>query len=151
MRGLDTSCRRCTALLKADTGDLDGAIAIARATLNELTNSGEMLIRAAASAALVATLLMRGNDTDVHEAEGAIDRLAAARPTTDWLSAKSGCCGCERYSRKRAVTKLPTASIGTATAPWRHRLASKGISRGPRRCHDGGYAVGSGDVSVHRY
>ena len=66
-----------TALLKADTGDLDDAIAIARATVNELTNSGEMLIRGAASAALVAALLMRGNDTDVHEAEAAIERLAA--------------------------------------------------------------------------
>ena len=66
-----------TALLKADTGDLDDAIAIARATLNELTNSGEMLIRGAASAALVAALLMRGNDTDVDEAEAAIERLAA--------------------------------------------------------------------------
>ena len=66
-----------TALLKADTGDLDDAIAIARATLNELTNSGEMLIRGAASAALVVALLMRANDTDVHEAEAAIERLAA--------------------------------------------------------------------------
>ena len=66
-----------TALLKADTGDLDDAIAIARATLNELTNSGEMIMRGAASAALVAALLRRGNDTDVHEAEAAIERLAA--------------------------------------------------------------------------
>jgi adenylate cyclase len=65
-----------TALLKAETGDLDEAIAIARATVNELTNSGEMVIRGAASAALVAALLMRGNDTDVHEAEAVVDRLA---------------------------------------------------------------------------
>jgi hypothetical protein len=66
-----------TALLRADTGDLDEAIAIARATVNDLTNSGEMVIRGAASAALVAALLMRGNDTDVHEAEAVVDRLAA--------------------------------------------------------------------------
>ena len=45
----------------------------------------------------------------------------------------------------------PTATIGIATAPWRHRLASKGIWRGPRRCHDGGCSFGGGDVSVHRY
>ena len=69
-----------TALLKADTGDLDDAIAIARATVNELTNSGEMLLRAAASAALVAPLLMRGNDTDVHEARSG-GRPLAAVPT----------------------------------------------------------------------
>jgi adenylate cyclase len=67
-----------TALMRADTGDVDDAIAIARATVNELTDSGEMLIRGAASAALVATLLMRGNDTDMDEAQAEIDRLAAA-------------------------------------------------------------------------
>jgi adenylate cyclase len=67
-----------TALLKADTGNLDEAIAIARATVNELTDSGEMVIRGAASAGLVAALLKRGNDTDVHEAEAVVDRLAAA-------------------------------------------------------------------------
>lgn len=33
---------------EADTGDRDEAIAIARATVNELTNSGEMVIRGAA-------------------------------------------------------------------------------------------------------
>jgi adenylate cyclase len=66
-----------TALLKADTGDHDDAIAIARATVKELTNSGEMVIRGAASAALVAALVKRGNDTDVHEAEAVVDRLAA--------------------------------------------------------------------------
>src|ERR1700751_536509 len=30
---------------------------------------------------------------------------------------------------------------GTATATWRKRLASKGISREPRRCPDGGRSV----------
>lgn len=63
--------------LKADTGDLDDAIAIARATMNELTDSGEMLMRGAATAALVAALLMRGNESDVQEADEAVDRLAA--------------------------------------------------------------------------
>src|SRR4029077_12291239 len=48
-------------------------------------------------------------------------------------------------------TKLGTAIIGIATATWRHRSATTGISPGPRRCHDGGCSVGGGDVSVHRY
>jgi adenylate cyclase len=65
------------AQLKADAGDVDGAIAIARATVNELTDSGEMLVRGAASAALVSALLLRGDDTDMAEARAAIDRLAA--------------------------------------------------------------------------
>jgi adenylate cyclase len=67
-----------TAQLKAGTGDVDDAIAIARATVHELTDSGEMLIRGAASATLVAALLRRGNDTDMDEAQAEIDRLAAA-------------------------------------------------------------------------
>jgi adenylate cyclase len=67
-----------TAQFKADTGDLDDAIAIAQATVKELTNSGEILIRGAASAALVTALLMRGHDTDVREAEAVVDQLAGA-------------------------------------------------------------------------
>ena len=117
-----------TALLKADTGNLDDAVAIAQATVNELTNSGEMILRAAASAALVAPLLMRANGTDVHEAQAVVDRLAAV-PTEPgfvvndiWLL-----LGYARCWPTLRVTKPPTATIGTATAPWRHRLASRGI------------------------
>jgi adenylate cyclase len=65
------------AQLKADAGDVDEAIAIARATVDELSDTGEMLMRGAASAALVSALLSRGNDTDGDEAQVAIDRLAA--------------------------------------------------------------------------
>ena len=36
----------------------------------------------------------------------------------------------------RRATTLPTATIGIATATWRQRLASRGTSRGPRRCRD---------------
>ncbi len=65
------------AQLKAETGDVDEAIGIARATATELTESGEMLLRGAAVAALVAALCLRCSDTDVDEAQAAIDRLAA--------------------------------------------------------------------------
>jgi hypothetical protein len=37
----------------------------------------------------------------------------------------------------------PTASIGIAIAPWRHRLASRATSPGPRRCHDDGRGAAS--------
>jgi hypothetical protein len=66
-----------TALLKAEAGELDGAIAIGQATVNELTDSGEIVIRGAAVAALVTALLMRGSDADVDQAEAMVDRLAA--------------------------------------------------------------------------
>ena len=66
------------AQLQTEAGHLDDAIALARATVNELTDSGEMLVRGAASVALVTALLVRGNDTDMDEVHAAIDRLAAA-------------------------------------------------------------------------
>ena len=50
--------------MKANTWDFDDAIAIARPTVNELTNSSEMLILGATTAALVAALLSRGRGTD---------------------------------------------------------------------------------------
>ncbi|WP_459972942.1 ATP-binding protein [Mycobacterium sp. MUNTM1] len=63
--------------LKAETGDLDDAIALGRATVDELISSGEMVLRGAAIAALVTALLMRGGDGDVREAETTVDRLSA--------------------------------------------------------------------------
>ena len=139
-----------TALLKADTGDLDDAIAIARATLNELTNSGEMLIRGAASAALVAALLMRGNDTDVDEAEAAIERLAAA-PT------EPGFVLHEIHLMRMRALLARAHGDEAAYRDYRDRyrdmatsLGFEGHMRGPRRCHDGGCSFGGGDVSVHR-
>jgi adenylate cyclase len=62
--------------MKADTGDLDDAVSIARANLNVLTNSGEMVVRGAASTALVTALLRRGHDDDMDEAQAVVDRLA---------------------------------------------------------------------------
>ena len=52
------------AQMKANTRDFDDAIAIARATVDELTNSSEMLILGATTATLVAALLSRGRGTD---------------------------------------------------------------------------------------
>lgn len=65
------------AQLKAESGSVDEAIAVARATVDELTDSGEMLLRGAASEALVSALVLRRNESDLHEARAAIDRLAA--------------------------------------------------------------------------
>jgi adenylate cyclase len=59
------------------TGDFDRAIELSRAAVEEVDASGEMGSRAAATAALVEALLRRGDHTDLHEAQAAIDRLAA--------------------------------------------------------------------------
>src|SRR5271154_7365276 len=55
-----------------------------------------------------------------------------------WRYARFGCCGCGLYWHEPMATTPPIATIGIATATWRERLASKDISRGPRRCPDGG-------------
>jgi len=68
-----------TAQMKVDSGDVEGAIAIARTTVVELTSSGEMILRGAASAALVTALLRRGDDGDIDEARKVIDQLASVQ------------------------------------------------------------------------
>ena len=42
------------------------------------------------------------------------------------------------------------ATVGIGTVPWRHRSASRDISRGPRRCHDGGQSEGLPTLSRKR-
>ena len=102
------------------------------------------------TAALVESL-RRGSDTDMQEAEAAIERLAAV-PTDpgSWLYATSGCCGCGLSWRGLTAMTRPMQASAIATATWRKRLASRDILRGPRRCHDGGCPFGGGDVFVHR-
>jgi hypothetical protein len=63
--------------LTAEGGDVQGAIENARRIVDQLFENGEMLTRGAATAALVESLLRRGSDTDLQEAAGAIERLAA--------------------------------------------------------------------------
>jgi hypothetical protein len=46
----------------------------------------------------------------------------------------------------KADQRPATWTTGTATARWRHPLASKGIWSGPTRCHDGG---GSSERLAH--
>ena len=62
---------------KARTGDLDGAIELARAVVDDEFETGEMTFRGPATTVLVESLLRRGTDADVHEANGAVERLAS--------------------------------------------------------------------------
>jgi adenylate cyclase len=66
-----------TALRKAQHGDVDGAIKLARAALDNLVASGDMLFRGLATTTLVEALLGRGTQGDIAEAHAAIDTLAA--------------------------------------------------------------------------
>jgi adenylate cyclase len=69
----DTQIAECI----AHTGDLDGAIEIADATVRHLFDSDEVFFRGPASMVLVESLLRRGTKQDLPEAQAAIDRLAA--------------------------------------------------------------------------
>jgi adenylate cyclase len=61
----------------AELGDIDGAIALARTVVDSLLGSGEALWTGLATAVLVESLLHRGSDADLRDAQVAIKRLAA--------------------------------------------------------------------------
>jgi adenylate cyclase len=63
---------------KARTGDLDGAIDMARSVFDGDFETGETMWRWLATTVLVESLLDRRADGDVQEAQAAIDRFAAA-------------------------------------------------------------------------
>jgi adenylate cyclase len=62
---------------KARLGDVDGAIELARKTVDFLYSVGDVLTRGPAVTTLVESLLARGDTPDVAEAEAAVDRLAS--------------------------------------------------------------------------
>ena len=71
---------------RARRGDRDEAIPLMRVVVDDLFREGRLLLwGVAATGVLVETLLDRGADGDVAEAEAAIDRLAAA-PADDGLA-----------------------------------------------------------------
>ncbi|MDT5177260.1 MAG: hypothetical protein QOJ95_1458, partial [Mycobacterium sp.] len=78
---LTMTLRRLTDLefarAKLRSGDLDGAVALARQVLAEQFATGEKIFRGPATTVLGEALLRRGTKYDIDEAQGAIDRLAA--------------------------------------------------------------------------
>jgi class 3 adenylate cyclase len=73
---------------RARGGDRDDAISLMRAAVDDLFREGQLLAWGAqATGVLVETILNRGADADVAEAEAAIERLAAA-PTDDSLAVR---------------------------------------------------------------
>jgi hypothetical protein len=73
-----------TARERARCGDRDGAIPLLREAVDDLFHGGHLLSCISATAVLVETLLDRGTDGDVADAEAAIERLAVA-PADDEL------------------------------------------------------------------
>ena len=61
----------------ARKGDLNRAIELSRGALGDMFERGAMFLRGVAATVLVESLLDRGTDDDVREAQATIDRLAA--------------------------------------------------------------------------
>jgi adenylate cyclase len=78
---LTTTLRRLSELVLASeklrSGDLDGAVALARQDLDEQYATNEMIFRGLATSVLAEALILRGNGADVDEAQKTVDRLAA--------------------------------------------------------------------------
>ncbi len=71
---------------RARRGDRDGAIPLMRAAVDDLVREGQLLSWGIpATGVLVETLLERGTENDIAEAEAAIERLAAA-PADDGVA-----------------------------------------------------------------
>ena len=135
---------------RARRGDREGALPLLRSAVDGMFNTGHLGPFIPGTGVLVETLLARGGEDDVREAEAAIDRLASVR-FDDHLAVRDIWLARLQMMMARAHgDEVPIGTIGIATAPWRHRWASRGTWSGPRRCHDGGRAFGGGDVSVHR-
>jgi adenylate cyclase len=67
------------ARFRADQGDIDGAVTLAQATLDEQFATGEMVSRGAATTVLVEALLRRRTLADLDSARSVLDRLEAVR------------------------------------------------------------------------
>ena len=83
---------------------------------------------------LVQTLLDRGTDADVAEAEAAIERLAAAPAEEGLVIRDIWLLRLRALLSKAHGDDVAYRDFGIAIAPWRYRLASKDTSPGPRRC-----------------
>ena len=111
----------CAAREPARCGDRDGAIPQMRAAVDDLFRADSSGYGIPATGFLVETLLDRGTDDDVAEAEAAIERLAAAPADEGLVIREIWLLRLRALRPGRAGTRLPTATIGIATAQWRHR------------------------------
>ena len=81
---------------RARRGDRDAAIAVMRQAVDELHQAGRPFFGVWGTGVLVETLLERGAEGDLAEAQEAIDRLANLPADEGRRCATSRCCGCAR-------------------------------------------------------
>ena len=95
---------------RARRGDRDAAIPVMRKAVDELHQAGRLGYGVWGTGVLVETLLERGAEGDLAEAQEAIDRLANLPADEVRRCARSRCCGCARCWPGPAATTLPTGT-----------------------------------------
>ena len=129
---------------QARRGDLDGSIPVLRAAADELFDAGQLAWCIPPTRLFVETLLTRGGEADLQEAQTAIERLAAA-PNHEMVDREilllrlrallAGARGDEAAQRKfdrqhRAMaTKLGRLGHMAMADSWTIRTAAAGASR----------------------
>jgi class 3 adenylate cyclase len=129
---------------QARRGDLDGAIAALRAAVDDLFDAGQFAWSIPPTGMFVETLLSRGGEADLKEAQTAIERLAAA-PNHDMVDREiyllrlrallAGARGDEAAHRdllqqhRAMATKLGRLGHMAMSDSWTLRAAAAGASR----------------------
>ena len=137
---------------RARRGDRDDAIPLMRAAVDHLFREGQLLAWGIpATGVLVETLLDRGAEGDVAEAEAAIERLATA-PADEglvireiWLLRLRALLA-RAHGDATAYARFPGSLPRHGENAWLRRAYRVGRAR----CHDGGRPLWGCDVSVHR-
>jgi adenylate cyclase len=105
---------------KAALGDLDGAVQQLRTITDEVFKTRHLGNADVAAEALVETLLERGCDGDLAEAEAAIDRMEICRLIFVGRHAISRCCGCVPCCRRAVVRKRLSGLCAALSKRSRH-------------------------------
>ena len=129
---------------QARRGDLDGAIAVLRAAVDDLFQAGQFAWCIPPTGMFVETLLTRGGEADLQEAQTAIERLAAA-PNHEMVDREilllrlrallAGARGDEAAHRdllqqyRAMATKLGRLGHMAMSDSWTVRTAAAGASR----------------------
>jgi hypothetical protein len=104
-----------------------------RAAVDHLARQGQLVWGIPATSVLVETLLDRGTESDMVQAKAAIERLAVA-PADEGLAMRDIWLLRLRALLARAhADGAAYVDFRIATRTWRECLATRVISRGPRR------------------
>ena len=118
---------------KARVGDLDGAIELSRAALEEEFASGGRTYGGSATAVMVEALLRRGGDADPQEAQAAMSWLAAVPTEPGFVMHGIWLLRLRALLAREHGDEISSRTSGIGIARWRKGLTSKDTSRWPRQ------------------